>query len=816
MRKKMYKSYKFLILLFIIYPFWIKSLDEIKPNDAISELKSTNVVETKNLNTNQEKASAELEENDQPQEEPSEPQDKDERSIFLNFENASLGSVINYITGLKNLSILPYKDLDAQKVTLTTHTPLTIDEAWKILLTLCETSGFRMVIVENLCRIVPIQTSLSEPLPIYFLEPQKLPESDIAIRYVYLFKNIKAENVKGILEQMLAPNSVQYVSDLNACIISEKSLNIKAAMKIVQELDQGGLRESIQIVKLNYANAADIEKLFKDDILGTGEQKQQRFIMPPAKKEITYFSKSTKIIADHRNNSLFLLGLESNISRIKNFIEKYMDVPLEAPESRLHVKELKYSQAEVLAPILISILKPPTDGGKATVQGKVKFFEDVVIAAEPDTEGQGDAAISIGGGNRLLIACNKEDWIRIDRLIEKLDKPRAQVAIEVLVIEHIADDVRELSTQWHSKTDNEFGTNVRGATFNMQQVNPTADNGFDVTRENLVNIPASALQIAQGAAWLTLGRTREASNNIWLVAKSLLQTDSINIVSQPFVITQNRQTGRLTIEVQKIVPGEVEANNVTPVSQNVPISASIAVELTPSINSDGLINLTIKADVSEFTPITTNGVPDRRIRNLLTRTSLYNGEVISFGGLLQSQVVEALYKTPILGDIPIIGNLFKGRQKSIAVSNLYIFLRPTIIKPTFEEGLGDYTQLKLDFIKGSLLPGEGLLFSKDPIQRWFFGDQNQRPKYTLASLGKELENPHFGPIDEFAEAKQMPRSSKLNEDPFFSPSSSKELLVRKKVKKDLEEKETEKKVQQKEPGILDGLKQRRNMIKRTS
>lgn len=805
MEKKMNCLFKYLFLIFYIFTL----SNQISAESAAQ----INLLNEKSINNAASKIITE-QKNKSDQETDAITNTNAEQSIFLNFENASLRSVINYLTDLKNLNLLPYKDLDNFKVTLTTHSPLTIDQAWKILLTLCESSGFRLVIVDNICRVVPIQSSQSEPLPIYSIEPQKLPNSDVAIRYIYLFKNIKAENVKGILEQMLAQNSVQYISDLNACIITEKSLNIKAAMKIVEELDQGGLRESIQILKLNFANAQDVEKLFKDEILGGNDQKQQqRFIMPPAKKEITYFSKATKIIADPRNNNLFLLGLENNLIRLKNFIEKYIDVPLEAPESRLRIKELKYSQAEVLLPLLRSILEPPKDS-KATVQGKVKYFEDVVIAAEADTEGQGPDTISIGGGNRLLIACNKEDWIRIEKLIDKLDKPRAQVAIEVLVVEHVENDNKELATQWHSKTNNELGTNVRAATFNIEQVVPSDSNGNDVTRENLVNIPASSSEIGDGAAFLTLGRSNDTTNNIWLVAKSLLKTNKINIVSQPFVITQNRQTGKLTIEIQKIVPGEVEANNVTPVSQNVPISASLAIELTPAINSDGLINLTIKTDVSQFTSTTTNGVEDRRIRSLLTRTSMYNGEVISFGGLLQSQVVEAIYKTPIFGDLPLIGNLFRGRQKAIAIGNLYVFIRPTIIKPSFDEGIGDYTQLKLDFIKGSLLPDQSLLWSKDPIQKWFF-EGNEKPQYTLGSILREEENPHFIPIDEFAQGKQTPKSTKINEDPFYSPSSAKIITERNKIESEL--KKEEKKIQKNNKvKTMVQLKQRKAVLKNSS
>ncbi|MFH0898051.1 MAG: hypothetical protein V1855_00545, partial [bacterium] len=226
-----------------------------------------------------------------------------EANIYLNFESATLSSVLNYLAEQKKINVVPHKDLEAQKVSLTTREPMTLDRAWNVVLTLLEMNGFSIVKVDNLFRVVSNKDNGQHPLPTYSskngTEPENLPDSDLVVRYVYFFKNIRPDMAQSILSTMLEESSIRVNDDLQACIIKEKCFNIKAAMKIIKELDMGGLRESIKIIQLNHADATEVEELFGRILEkegGGGERKIQFSV--GQRKEILYFSSTTRIFKD--------------------------------------------------------------------------------------------------------------------------------------------------------------------------------------------------------------------------------------------------------------------------------------------------------------------------------------------------------------------------------------------------------------------------------------------------------------------------------------------------------------------------------------
>ena len=696
--------------------------------------------------------------------------------VYLNFEGASLAHVLSYLAEKKDVNLATHKDLANAQVTLTTQGTLTLDEAWDILLTLLEANNFSLIEVDGLYRVVQKTISNQQPLPSYVgVDYDVLPDSDELIRYVYLFANIKAESVSPILQQMLAQNSVQVNSSLNAVVITEKSLSIRSAMKIIKELDMGGMRESIQIVELKESTAEDVAKTFTD-LMGDEKTKQPR-LFGPRKKKLSYFSSNTKIIPEPRNNTLIMLGTRQNLERIRTFITKYIDVPFEAPQSRLHIKELKYAEAEKVAPIIQAAITPPKqkEEGKGGPKNEVRYFEDMIVAAESSEEGENENIMSVGSGNRLIVSCTRDDWKRIERFIDKLDKPQPQVALEVLFVDVELNENKELGAQIRNKDPGQLISGMNAQTQHLQAI---PDEGLDLARElqnNLISAPTA--QRAAGAAWLTVGKaTADRVGGLWGVVKSVLQTNNVNIISQPFLVAKNRKTSILEIVDERRVESQVNPNSTTAVRAQEPISAKITVELTPGINSDGIINLLIKINIDEFSSTTvTADVADRLTRFVETRTTMADGEVLVIGGLTNNTTRESVRETPILSKIPVLGNLFKRRSKTTRQANLTIFIRPSIIKPRFEGKPGDYTQLKLDYARLAIERSGELAKTRDPIQRWFF-DTPGSLSYGAGDAPKDAE---FKQIEDFTQAKRMPRSTMIAQDPYYKSEDSRTVKSRK-------------------------------------
>ncbi len=708
-----------------------------------------------------------------------------EADIYLNFENASLDSILNYLAGRKKINVLPHKELTNTKVSLTTRSALTLERAWNILLTLLEMNGFSIIKVDNLFRVVQSQDASQHPIPIYSskmgTEPENLPDSDLVVRYVYFFKNIKPEMAQNILSSMLGgDDAIRINEDLQACILKEKCFNIKAAMRIIKELDSGGLREAIKIIPLQEANAQEVADLFRE-ILGEEQKRGLRFAVAGKRTETHYFSSSTKIIPEVVKNSLILLGTKKNLDRLTNFIYKYIDVPLGTAQSRIHIKEIRYAKAENIRSIVEKIILPPagqkTD--KSKLVGKFKFFEDVTISAETGTE-EGR-----GGGNRLIIACNQEDWRRIESFIDKLDKPQPQIAFEVMVI--IIDETqdKQLGAQLQSKEGKQLGLGINILQFNnlhsLSGISSVPQNGDDsgdgdgsksssAEEQPITNLIELAKPdiLGQGSpSFLTLGK----DNNIWSIIRSVLKLDNTQVVAQPYVITNNHQKCVVKVnDTRKVVgPLKQSEKGENRVATKVDKTAGTEVELTPHINSDGVVNLTINAKIDEFVPTADPDAPPKILRRVIdTRTSLLAGEVLVLGGLKKSNQTINLYKTPVLGDVPILGSLFKNKTKKKTEENLYVFIRPSIIKPKFQGIPDEYTQLKLDYAKYQMLKADLYAKDKDPIHRWFFRPSNYSIKRKLSDVAKG----RFAPIDDFTYGKNQPRSVNIRRDPYFRGAES--------------------------------------------
>ncbi|MCK4265023.1 hypothetical protein KAW80_01545 [Candidatus Babeliales bacterium] len=699
-----------------------------------------------------------------------------EEKIYLNFEDASLTNVVQYLSDKKKINIVPHKDLENQKVTLTTHTPFTLEKAWNVLLTILEINNFTIINVNNLYRIVRNGgEKLKQPLPSYIGNPEILPSSDIAVRFVYLFKNINGTQVLPVLNSMLTPGSVQYNNNINASIITEKSLNIKAAMKVVTELDSGGLRESIQIIRLKEASAENVAKMFNQDIFeGQGAKKNIPIFAQPA-KTTTYFSPSTKIIADVRNNSLIMLGTKDNLSKINEFIAKYIDKPLITLKSRLHIKELRYTDAQKMKDILDEAIKLPES--LASTKNK-QYFEDVKLAAEiseqeiTSEEVKGHKVGTMGAGNRLIVACTDSDWQNLETFIDKLDKPQPQVAMEILFVDVSLEDSKEFSTQIR----NEAGRLGKHLDFQSQHINANPASFSTNLRSNMVNtVLNNNTQLTSRASFLTFGKDFD----VHAVLKNMVKSDNTNIISQPYLVANNYKVCKLEVSEDRLVNGQISTNSVNNVLNKEHVDAKTEVEITPACNFDGVITLKIKITLNEFAS-TDRTNADKTNRAIDTLTRMMNGEVLVIGGLTRTKVSDSSRKTPILGDIPIFGGLFKGRVKTVTKSDLYVFIRPTIIKPKFEGRPGEYTRLKLDYSKLLLRRHENEMMTKDPIQRWFFNDKQ-------GAIKDDIDH-----VDAYVSGQKIPTSVHVPIDPYYKTETSR-TISRYKEKKDTIKTQSQKK-----------------------
>lgn len=641
------------------------------------------------------------------------------KDIYLNFENSDLNNFVQFMADAKKLTLIPDKGIAAAKISLTMREPVDIDGAWNIFLTILEVSGFTIVKVGDVHKVVTKDQKSTEVLPLYINVPaDSLPNSDLSVRYIKILDNIGSDDIKDFITGILSKDAkIASIPLANMLHITDKCNNIKAAMRVVTELDQTGLRETISVIELKQTQATDVKTLL-DGLINKPDNSNPlaRFLGRTGDTGPNYFSPDTKVVAEDRTNRLILMGNQKSISKLEHFIATYVDTTIQASKSPLHVYELQYADATQISTILQAVVQSGSESPAAKLGGVrngVKYFKSPSFQVDET-------------GNRIIVSStDAQDWKFIKKTLQDLDKPQPQVAIETLIVSVTNNDEKALGATIRSKKQNSLGHNIVGQSANYfgfgTQTDPNNQTGLITSL-----IGALAAKGTAGSNVVTLG----SGANIWALANMFKSETNSSVISTPFVTVTNRVKATVKVgETRQVQTGYVVGTSGAPGAaefKQQPVSYEI--DYTPMINMDGIINLTISVILSEFSPdgtsLTANG--NTSTNELDTQVTIASGQVLVLGGFIKTTVSESTYETPLLSQIPILGWLFKSKDRTVTKTYTFIFICPTIIKPRSTPGVELYTKLKLhqstEEIKGAVDTG----VSTDPIHNWFFnGDKEE-------------------------------------------------------------------------------------------
>lgn len=407
------------------------------------------------------------------------------KNFSFKFTDENLVDVINAVAEKKGVNVVLPAGANAitSKVTIALDQKMSADKAWKFLIQVLDIAGYSVVPSSGVYEIVKTTPDVArEALPIYIGVPwDQIPDTEQRVRCVFYLSNIKvpgdppeAENELYKVITTLMPNGQTGLQDprsprlafdpvTNALIIAERGSIIRAIMQIVSAIDTTGFKEKIEMLQLFNTVASQVKLIF-DEIMKTPQMNPYRLDARKPTTEATYFSKFVRIIPYGRLNMLIILGREQAVDRVKEFIQKYIDVSQDTGQSVFHVYALQYLEAADFAPILQSIVsggsavggtgQSSAEGAAAPQGGTERMFEGVRIThdrpAQADQSagaaGESKAETVYYGGNRLIIAARHDDWIRIKKLCEELDTPQPQVIIEVLVADLTLEDTRLIAS----------------------------------------------------------------------------------------------------------------------------------------------------------------------------------------------------------------------------------------------------------------------------------------------------------------------------------------------------------------------------------
>lgn len=714
--------------------------------------------------------------------------------VEMNFDNKELTELLKFLSQNLNVTFIlddaieptrieGMQPLAGTKISFKSNVPLSLKQAWEIGLTFLEMAGFS-VIPSTQPRTYRVTTSAArdkasanrEPLPTFIgSDPDLLPDNDTKIRYIYFAENAELATITQIIDAMKSPSAgpLIEVPPLKAVIMTDKSANIRSMMRILQEIDKVTLPETLAIIRLRHTDARQVRELYYKLI---GKDVANPIFNPFARQRkpssTQYFTEATRVFEEPRTNSLIVLGTRENIKRFEDFIIKYIDKTLDLPFSPLHVIQLKYIDAGSIAKILNDTIQKfnadPNNTPAALVGGvrdSNKFFRPSVrITEEP-------------AGNRLIINADYEEYLKLREIIEKLDVEQPQVAIKVLILNVDLSNTEQLATQLRNKvdccdrsggTDSLLGSNVNfqsamigGIVTNEPATGAAPINGATRLLGNLINLANQVGGVSPFGVGTTLVTLGKDLFGFWGLLQALETYTRITVVANPFLVTTHKYKAEIRVgETRRTTTATVEGQRQAQAQGD--ISADLRVVITPQISHDDMITLSVYVELATFTTTDPNNA-NRIIRKVSTEALLANKEVLALGGLIRDYVAETTYKVPILGDIPLLGWLFKSKNKFTERTSLLILIAPEIIKPFEPEVPEAFTFSKLNEAKDTLFRMRNGTELRDPIHRWMFSDN---------------KNKEIGIIDKFVSTQQryIDESQKkseviaLNKPPTHPPS----------------------------------------------
>ncbi len=667
-----------------------------------------------------------------------------DQAIYLNFEKIKLASFINYIAGIKKINVIPDKATESVEISIAIREPLSLDGAWQVFLTMLEMHGFSIIEIgpegnkANVHKIIPRQGKSIERLPSFFGSSlDALPDSDITIRYVGFLQNIGISEISGLLTSMLGPDSRFLPQpNINGFIITDKSLNIKSALKVVQELDQSGLQETVVVRRLQKANALEVKTLLESLISSPQTSPLARLLGKKSEGSVEYFSSTTKIVSEDRSNSLILLGNHKSIQVIEDFIDRYFEAEERFTKSPLKVFTFQYAEATQMRDLLTEVINNSDNAPTAKfggVLGGVKYFKNMNFQVDER-------------GNQLIVSCaDPRDWKILKPTLKALDTAQPSVFIETLVVSVNAEDAKELGGQFRPKFKGSLGNNIGFQSAGFAGISTEKDSAG-----KSMSLFGNLLELVQGfgrgSTVLSFGKDA----NIWAVFKALKSEVNASVISQPFITVANRVKATIKVgDKRRIIKEQAvsDGGDVGEAKSFTDQDALTNIEYTPQINLDGIITLQVDATIADFV-----GADGTQEKKLATNVSVASGQVLVLGGFVKTSLKQSEGGTPFLSRIPILGWLCKNKQRSINKQYIFIFVCPTIIKPRQTPGMDLYTKMKLHGAKESVEAAIDTKKVKDPIHNWFFNPDGETYAHKVV---------------DFATARYQPSIVDIKNDPDY-------------------------------------------------
>ncbi len=579
---------------------------------------------------------------------------KPEQFVSIDFNNVDINVFIKFMSELTGTNFVVDQRVKG-KVTIISPSKISLNEAYKVFESVLEVHGYTTVKAGEVVKVIPSPDARSKSIETKLREEAEAPEDKIVTQLIPL-RYADPVEIKRLFTPMVSKSSVILAyGPTNTLIITDVYSNIRRLLKILKEIDITGIGQQISVIPIEYAEASKLVNLLTT------------VFKPTRKKGKAATQKTITMVADERTNTIVMLASEVDSLRVKRLIAM---IDKETPRGKgsIHVYYCKHATAEELAKVLQDLPTQQAGAPKgkqpSVVAGKVR------ISADKAT-------------NSLIIMADKEDYNVLEDVILKLDIPRSMVYIESLIMEVDMATSLNIGIDWAAFGEGSIGgrETVIGGGFR---------NGF-VTPDELL----------QGG--LTVGLLTEpveiagvTVSNISAIINAVKTDDDFRILSTPQILTTDNEEARISVGENR----PYQTRSTTDQSGGTFESFEYrdvgkTLKITPHVTEDRLVRMQINLEVTEIdqaqTLTTSSTLPVTLKRTVDTTVIVKDQQTVVIGGLIDDSTTQNENKVPVLGDIPLLGWMFKKSSTETDKTNLYVFLTPRVIKNP-GEALGIFQQ----------------------------------------------------------------------------------------------------------------------------
>ncbi|MFN3740219.1 MAG: type II secretion system secretin GspD [Thermodesulfovibrionales bacterium] len=614
--------------------------------------------------------------------------------VTFNFVDVELPVITKFISEITGKNFI-FDERVKGKITIIAPSKISIDEAYDLFLSVLELKGFTVVPSGvDAFKIIPVSEAKQRGIPI-IKEPVKVNESYI-VRLIPL-KYITSDEAQRFLQPMISRDG--YISSFgpgNFIMVVDSGINIEKILSLIELIDQPSKELEPEIVFLRYASSDQVAKIINE---GFWKLKTRT----PGGPQVQQFW----VASEPRLNALIIFGESDTKEAVKKLIG-LLDIQPEGTKGRVNVYFLENADAEELAKVLEGIIRGtvqrPQQPG-AQIPPPV-FESPVAITISPDK-----------ATNSLVIVASSADYQNLVDVIKQLDKRRKQVFVEAMIVEASIDKLQELGSRWRviGRKDGEpvaiggFGTVNTSTLYEIV----TGLSGLSAGgMGNFLNIPISVIK-PDGTAEVT---TLTVPGFAALFNLDMFK-DSVNVLSTPRILTSDNKEAEIV--VGENVPF-ISKRERDPSAQNILLSSierkdvGITLKITPHITEGDHVKLDIYQEISAVkkeanADILINIGPTTTKRSTKTSIVVKDKQTVVISGLMQEKQEEVERKVPLLGDIPILGWLFKYKGVQKAKTNLLVFITPHIIKDSEDlekltsEKRKEFSQANHRYVEGEII-----------------------------------------------------------------------------------------------------------------